>query len=79
MTLNPLPSHPSDGCYVVKLHRDARPQQGELRGRLEHIVSGDCVEFASAQALLAALVHLAANQAAAASTRPDTSIPGAST
>jgi hypothetical protein len=60
MTLNPLPSHPSHTCYVVKLHRDARPQQGELYGRLEHIVSGDSVEFASAQALVDALLRHAA-------------------
>lgn len=57
MTLNPHPSHPSHACYVVKLHRDARPQDGELSGRLEHIVSGDCVDFDSAQSLIEALLR----------------------
>ena len=61
MTLNPLPSFPSAGCYVLKLHRDARPDDGVLRGRLEHIASGDAVDFADAQALLAWLLTHAAS------------------
>ena len=60
MSLNPHPSHPSAGCYVLKLHRDARPAQGRLSGRLEHIVSGDCTDFASSDELLAWLVRHAA-------------------
>jgi hypothetical protein len=70
MTLNPLPSHPSHACYVVKLHRDARPQDGELSGRLEHILSGDCVDFTSAQALVDALRRHAAEWRDTAGSRP---------
>ena len=64
MTLNPHPNHPSTGCYVLKLHRDARPQRGLLCGRLEHIVSGASIDFASSDALLAwLLAHAAQVQA----------------
>lgn len=57
MTLNPLPTYPSTGCYVLKLHRDARPLNGQVSGRLEHISSGEHIDFASAQELLAWLVQ----------------------
>jgi hypothetical protein len=60
MTLNPHPNHPSAGCYVLKLHRDTRPHLGRLSGRLEHIVSGDCIDFASSEELLAWLLQHAA-------------------
>jgi hypothetical protein len=52
MTLNPHPSYPAAGAYVLKLHRDAQPRLGQLRGRLEHIVSGECIEFHDGRALL---------------------------
>jgi hypothetical protein len=61
MTLNPHPNHPSAGCYVLKLHRDAAPSLGRLSGRLEHIVSGDCVDFTSSEELLAWLHRHAAH------------------
>jgi hypothetical protein len=60
MTLNPHPNYPSSGCYVLKLHRDAQPASGALNGRLEHIVSGDSFEFASAEALVDWLLEHAA-------------------
>ena len=60
MTLNAHPNHPSAGCYVLKLHRDALPREGRLQGRLEHIVSGDCIDFSSSEELLAWLLEHAA-------------------
>ncbi|MBI5716774.1 MAG: hypothetical protein HZC37_03710 [Burkholderiales bacterium] len=62
MTLNPQPTYPSLGCYVLKLHRDALPQQRQLRGRLEHIATGEGFEFADAEALVAGLARHAAAQ-----------------
>ncbi|MCW5635160.1 MAG: hypothetical protein KIT17_17625 [Rubrivivax sp.] len=64
MTLNPQPTYPSQRSYVLKLHRDARPQDGLLRGRLEHIASGEGFDFADAAGLLAALARHAAALAA---------------
>jgi hypothetical protein len=68
MTLNQTPSYPISGGYVLKLHRDARPQQGLLHGRLEHIASGDSAEFADAQGLWSWLAQHAARLHAAAPT-----------
>lgn len=60
MTLNPLPDYPSSASYVLKLHRDAQPRQGQLNGRVVHMASGDSADFASAEALLAWLLLHAA-------------------
>jgi hypothetical protein len=52
MTLNPVSPFPSSGGYVLKLHRDAQPAQGELRGRVVHLASGDTADFASSAQLV---------------------------
>jgi hypothetical protein len=46
--------------YVLKLHRDARPGQGPLHGRLEHMASGERNDFASADGLVDWLLKHAA-------------------
>jgi hypothetical protein len=66
MTLNPVPSHPSSLCYVLKLHRDSQPTRGQISGLVEHVGTGHCVEFVNAQALVAALLAHASTQAAQA-------------
>lgn len=70
MTLNPQPTYPSLGSYVLKLHRDALPNQGKLRGRLEHIATGEGFEFADAEALVTGLARHAAAQRLAAAEGP---------
>jgi hypothetical protein len=60
MTLQSTANFPNARCYVLKLHRDALPAQGRLIGRLEHIASGEHVDFASGEALLAWLTRHAA-------------------
>jgi len=69
MTLNPLPTYPSLASYVLKLHRDALPHEGRLRGRIEHIASGEGFDFADGESLIAGLARHAAalRQAAEAS------------
>lgn len=67
-----MPSNPADApapplratanyssahSYVLKLHCDAQPGRGRLIGRLEHIATGDRVDFADAAELLAWLAH----------------------
>jgi len=52
MTLNPHPSYPAAGGYVLRLHRDARPAAGHLVGRIEHVTSGDNADFSSGEQLL---------------------------
>ena len=69
MKLNPQPAYPSVRRYVLKLHRDAVPQHGQLCGRLEHITTGDRIDFANGVELLAGLAqHASAPEALPAST-----------
>lgn len=60
MTLDMHPIHPTAGSYVLRLRGDAEPRLGRLSGRLEHIVSGDCLDFGSGEELLAWLLLHAA-------------------
>jgi len=66
MTLSTKANFPSARCYVLKLHRDAAPSRGHLMGRLEHIASGEHIDFASGRQLLAWM----ARHADAADKRP---------
>lgn len=36
---NKQPSLPANRAFVVQLHADAQPEQGQFRGRVEHLVS----------------------------------------
>ena len=48
-TANP---YPHSRAFVVKLHRDANPRRGVLRGRIEHVASGMRGEFDGIEQLL---------------------------
>lgn len=54
MVLNPESKYPNRRAYVLKLRRDATPDT--VAGRIENLVTGQQLEFASAPALVAALV-----------------------
>ena len=54
MVLNPESKHPSRRAYVVKLRGDATPTA--LAGRIENLVTGRQLEFASDEELLALIV-----------------------
>ena len=60
MVLNTHPIYPSAGRYVLRLHRDARPENGHLSGSIEHVSSGDSIDFATGAELLAWLARHAA-------------------
>ena len=62
MVLNPHPIYPSAGRYVLRLHRDSRRQHGQLFGRIEHVASGEGMDFASAADLLDWLARHAAHE-----------------
>lgn len=53
MSLNPHPTFPATGHYVLRLHHGARPQAGQLTGRVQHVSSGEWADFASGEDLLA--------------------------
>lgn len=63
MTLNTIPSHPSSLCYVLKLHRDSRPEHGQICGLLEHVASGQATSFNDAGSLISVLLAHAALRA----------------
>ncbi len=73
MTLNPHPIHPSAGAYVLRLHRDARPAEGLLMGRIQHVASGDWSDFPDSQALFDWLARHAAQLQSGPTRAEDTS------
>ncbi len=67
MTLNAQASYPNTQTYVLRLHRDASPQQGRIVGRLEHVASGHQFLFTTADELIACVKCAAALVAATTS------------
>lgn len=55
MVLNPETKYPNRRAYVLKLRGDARPEA--LAGRIENLVTGHQLEFASAHELLESLAR----------------------
>jgi hypothetical protein len=43
----PRPTLPADRAFVVQVHADAIGRQGQVWGRVEHIVSGQTTHFES--------------------------------
>jgi hypothetical protein len=52
------PSLPAARAFVVQFHADARPEQGDFTGRVEHLRSYTVENFASAEALLAFMARI---------------------
>lgn len=59
--LDPLPTYPTTGAYVVQLHRQASPETGVWIGRIEHVATGAHHEFTSGASLLAWLLKQSVN------------------
>ena len=57
MILAVHPSYPNARAYVLKLHRDSRPAEGLVIGRLESVTTGEQFVFGSAEELLAVLAR----------------------
>jgi hypothetical protein len=55
MTLNPESKYPSRRAYVLKVRGDARPDA--LVGRIENLVTGQQLDFASGDELLQSLAR----------------------
>lgn len=51
------PSLPTNRAFVVQLHADAKVDQGEFRGRVEHVVSYKAKHFHSLDELVAFIVR----------------------
>ena len=52
------PSLPANRAFVVQLHAEAQVEQGEFRGRVEHIVSMQATHFSSLEELAAFMVKV---------------------
>ena len=51
-------SLPANRAFVVQLHAEAQVEQGEFRGRVEHIVSMRATHFHSPEELVAFIVQV---------------------
>lgn len=47
------PSLPAKRAFVVQIHADAHVEQGQWKGRVEHLVSGEAEHFESLEELVA--------------------------
>ncbi|HEV8714318.1 MAG TPA: hypothetical protein VGX03_16010 [Candidatus Binatia bacterium] len=47
------PSLPAKRAFVVQIHAVAQVEQGQWRGRVEHLMSAQAVHFQSVEELLA--------------------------
>jgi hypothetical protein len=56
------PLLPSDRAFVVQLRWDAAVQQGDFRGRIEHLKSMQAEHFASVEELVAFIARVVAAQ-----------------
>jgi hypothetical protein len=52
------PLFPAKRAFVVQVHADAQIEQGQWRGRVEHLVSYQATRFESLDELLAFIVQV---------------------
>ena len=58
MTPKQRPSLPARRAFVVQVHADAKVEQGQWQGRVEHLVSFQATHFQSLEELLAFMVKV---------------------
>ncbi len=56
------PSLPARRAFVVQIHAEARIEQGQFKGRVEHLVSHQAEHFESLEELVAFLVQMVMKQ-----------------
>ena len=56
------PSLPANRAFVVQIHRDARVENGEFKGRVEHVVSFQEAHFESLEELAAFIFQVVTAQ-----------------
>ena len=52
------PAYPTQRAFVVQIHAEANAAQGEVWGRVEHIVSGQVTHFETVEALVQFIVQV---------------------
>ena len=58
------PSFPIRKAFVVQIHAEAGIEQGEFKGRVEHLVSHQATHFASLEELIAFVTRMLSEQQA---------------
>jgi len=56
------PFLPAKRAFVVQLSTDANPALGDIRGRVEHLVSGEADHFVSSEELQAFMSRILSTQ-----------------
>jgi hypothetical protein len=57
MSSTSQPSLPTNRAFVVQLHAEAQVEQGEFKGRVEHVVSMRATHFDSLEELATFIVQ----------------------
>lgn len=52
------PAYPTQRAFVVQIHAEADMAQGKVRGRVEHIVTGQATHFETVEALVQFIVQV---------------------
>ena len=58
-TIHPLPAQ---RAFLVQVHAETEAAPGRLAGRVEHVVSGQAIHFASPEELLAFMARVLATR-----------------
>ncbi len=56
------PSLPTKRAFVVQVHAEAQVEQGQCKGRVEHLVSGEATHFESLEELFTFIAHVLTEQ-----------------
>jgi hypothetical protein len=57
------PTYPTRRAFVVQIHREADVAQDDVRGRVEHIVSGQVAHFGTVEELVQFIVQVLTTEA----------------
>ena len=69
------PAYPTQRAFVVQLHAETDVAQSEVRGRAEHIVSGQVTYFQTVEELAQFMVHVLTSTAKHSQTLDELSDP----
>jgi hypothetical protein len=69
------PAYPTQRAFVVQLHAETDVAQSEVRGRVEHIVSGQVTYFQTVEELVQFMVQVLTSTTEHSQTSDDLSDP----
>jgi hypothetical protein len=56
------PSLPAKRAFVVQVHAEAQVEQGQWKGRVEHLISGEATHFESLEELFIFMMRVLTEQ-----------------